>query len=127
PPSWFSDEEEPAKSDHHLDGFEDGYLQRIMYLAAQGDSDNSRAGPSARNNMAEIPSAKSWETFRIPPLPPSPVCDAPLRRAPTRNPRLPPVDYFLHKEEYDAAVIAQYGALPVEWIQYAAAHYGNRV
>ncbi|KAG8796308.1 hypothetical protein FRC12_000723 [Ceratobasidium sp. 428] len=125
PPSWFSDEEEPAKSDH-LDGFEDGYLQRIMYLAAQSDSSHSRAGPSARNNMAEPPSAKSWETYHIPSLPPSPVYDTPLRRAP-RNPRLPPVDYFLHKEEYDAAVVAQYGALPAEWIQYTAAHNENRV
>ncbi|KAG9121566.1 hypothetical protein FRC07_002422 [Ceratobasidium sp. 392] len=125
PPSWFSDEEE-AKSDH-LNGFEDGYLQRIMSLAAKDDSVAPRAGPSARGGLSEPNSARSWVTFDVPSLPPSPVNNGPPRRVPPRNPHLPPVDYFLHKEEYDAAAIAQYGALPAEWVRYAAAHYKNRV
>ncbi|KAG9126338.1 hypothetical protein FRC07_003830 [Ceratobasidium sp. 392] len=126
PPSWFSDEEE-VKSDH-LGGFKDGYLQRIMSLAAKDDSVASRAGPSVRGGLSEPSSARSWVTFNVPSLPPSPVNNGPPpRRVPPRNPHLPPVDYFLHKEEYDAAAIAQYGALPVEWVRYAAAHYKNRV
>ncbi|KAG8741565.1 hypothetical protein FRC10_002689 [Ceratobasidium sp. 414] len=129
PPSWFSDEEE-AKSDH-LGGFEGlgpDYLRRILSMAAREGSTSPEAGPSAMDTMTEPPTAKSWVTFHMPSLPPSPVSDAPPpRRAPPRDPRLPPTDYFLYEEEYDEAAIAQYGALPTEWVQYARAHYKNRI
>ncbi|KAG9083581.1 hypothetical protein FRC06_004469 [Ceratobasidium sp. 370] len=127
PPSWFSDEEE-AKSDC-LSGLEDlgpEYLQRILSIAAREGSTSPKAGPSAVDALVEPPTAKSWETFHIPSIPPSPVNSAPPpRRVPPRDPRLPPTDYFLYKAEYDDAAIAQYGSLPTEWVQYTRAYYKN--
>ncbi|KAG9076251.1 hypothetical protein FS749_011992 [Ceratobasidium sp. UAMH 11750] len=129
PPSWFSDEEE-AKSDR-FSGLEDigpDYVQRILSLAAREGSTSPKAEPSARDTLSEPPTAKSWVTFHIPSIPPSPVNSAPPpRRVPPRDPRLPPTDYLLYKEEYDAAAIAQYGALPPEWVQYTHAFQNNRI
>ncbi|KAG8737639.1 hypothetical protein FRC11_001921, partial [Ceratobasidium sp. 423] len=58
-------------------------------------------------------SAKSWETFCIPSIPPSPVDSVPSPvSAIPRDPRLPPADYLLYKDMYDDAMIKMHGKLP---------------
>ncbi|KAG8732956.1 hypothetical protein FRC10_000507 [Ceratobasidium sp. 414] len=74
------------------------YLRRILSMVGRGGSTSPEVGPPAKDIMAEPPTANSWSP-------------------PRRVPRLPPTDYFLYKEEYDDAAIAQYGALPTEWVQ----------
>ncbi|QRV89173.1 hypothetical protein RhiJN_17191 [Ceratobasidium sp. AG-Ba] len=133
PPSWFSDqsttdEEASSRYPSALEDFGPDYLQHMMSFAARASSANSRAGPSDRGSRTRLHHTKSWETFQVPSVPPSPTDDSPpARRAPPRDPRLPPADYFSHKEDYDAAAIARYGAIPPEWIQYDHAHHHNRV
>ncbi|QRW17365.1 hypothetical protein RhiXN_05367 [Rhizoctonia solani] len=81
--------------------------------------------PSGRIlSIASTPtSAKSWETFRIPSIPPSPVDSAPSPiSAVPRDPRLPPADYLLYKEMYDDAMIKMHGKLPAEWVAYTHRH-----
>ncbi|CEL61609.1 hypothetical protein RSOLAG1IB_04359 [Rhizoctonia solani AG-1 IB] len=81
--------------------------------------------PSGRIlSIASAPaSAKSWETFRIPSIPPSPVDTAPSPVSATpRDPRLPPADYLLYKEMYDDAMIKMHGKLPAEWVAYTHRH-----
>jgi hypothetical protein len=74
------------------------------------------------------PSSKSWETFAIPSIPPSPVDSVPsLLPVAPRDPRLPPADYLLHKEVYDEAAISKYGSLPTEWVEYNRLHHNNRI
>lgn len=81
--------------------------------------------PSGRVfNVESVPcSAKSWETFHVPSIPPSPVDSAPSPVSATpRDPRLPPADYLLYKDMYDDAMIKMHGKLPAEWVAYTHRH-----
>lgn len=106
-----------------------GRAQTILALAAEDEpmahystALSSRAGPPI------LATAKSWQTFRIPSIPPSPVdsVPSPLPVLP-RDPRLPPTDYLLNKDVYDYAMIKLNGSLPDEWVAYARRHYENRI
>ncbi|CAE7139972.1 unnamed protein product [Rhizoctonia solani] len=78
--------------------------------------------PSGR--ILSVPSStRSWETFRVPSIPPSPVDSTPSPISPApRDPRLPPADYLLYKDMYDDAMIKMHGKLPPEWIAYSHRH-----
>ncbi|KAF8603905.1 hypothetical protein BDV93DRAFT_556267 [Ceratobasidium sp. AG-I] len=104
-------------------------VQSILAVAA-GNEAVAYSGAGTSSNLAPplLATAKSWQTFRIPSIPPSPVDSVPsplpvLRR----DPRLPPADYILNKDVYDYAMIKLNGSLPDEWVAYARRHYDNRV
>ncbi|KAB5593502.1 hypothetical protein CTheo_3050 [Ceratobasidium theobromae] len=70
----------------------------------------------------EPQTAKSWETFHIPSIPASPVDSVGSVDVIPRDPRLPPIDYLLHKDMYDDAMIRLHGKLPLEWVAYTHRH-----
>ena len=104
-------------------------VRNIIALAAE-DEPVTYCGAGAFSHPAPpLPStAKSWLTFRIPSIPPSPVdsVPSPLPVLP-RDSRLPPTDYLLNKDVYDYAMIKLNGSLPDEWVAYARRHYDNLI
>ncbi|CAE6499844.1 unnamed protein product [Rhizoctonia solani] len=107
PPSWFSiasESEDPSRF-------------------SLSTSDEPPSGRILSVESAPV-SPKSWETFRIPSVPPSPVDSAPSPLSATpRDPRLPPADYLLYKDMYDDAMIKMHGKLPAEWVAYTHRHF----
>jgi hypothetical protein len=114
PPSWFSDH--TTKS-----GRTTVYSYQTSDVTVGGFRD------ATRQSLDTPSSAKSWETFQIPSIPPSPVDSTTTEfvpvPVPARDPRLPPADYLLYKDMYDEAMIRTNGKLPAEWVAYTHRHF----